>query len=51
MHLILKNFLIIVFAIVSMETNAQLFTATDLPTQNQLPVANVHCILQDKEGY
>ena len=24
---------------------------TELPTQGQLPVANIHCLLQDSEGY
>lgn len=51
MHIILKHLFIFIFAIVSMVANAQLFTATALPTQNQLPVANIHCILQDEEGY
>lgn len=30
---------------------AQGFTVTSLPTQKQLPVANIHAILQDQEGY
>lgn len=51
MHIILKHLFIFIFAIISMIAKAQLFTATALPTQNQLPVANIHCILQDEEGY
>ncbi len=31
--------------------NAQRYVLTELPTQSQLPVANVHAILQDREGY
>lgn len=27
------------------------YVLTELPTQQQLPVANVHCILQDREGF
>lgn len=34
------------FAIASSE-----YVVTYLPTQKQLPVANIHCILQDTEGY
>ena len=30
---------------------AQHFTVRTLPTQQQLPVASVHCIMQDTEGY
>lgn len=30
---------------------AQQYVARQLPTQSQLPVASVHCILQDSEGY
>lgn len=30
---------------------AQQYVVRKLPTQAQLPVANVHCILQDSEGY
>ena len=30
---------------------AQQYNVRTLPTQQQLPVANVHCILQDSEGY
>lgn len=47
----LKHLLMLVFVIVSMNALAQMFTATGLPTQKQLPVANIHCILQDEEGY
>ena len=27
------------------------YVLTELPTQQQLPVANVHCIYQDREGF
>lgn len=30
---------------------AQQFRLKGLPTQHELPVANIHCILQDSEGY
>lgn len=30
---------------------AQQYVVRQLPTQSQLPVASVHCILQDSEGY
>ncbi len=30
---------------------AQQYVVSKLPTQAQLPVANIHCILQDSEGY
>jgi len=30
---------------------AQHFRITQLPTQQQLPVANIHCVMQDSEGY
>lgn len=33
------------------ELMAQQYVVSKLPTQAQLPVANVHCILQDSEGY
>ena len=46
-----KYLLTLVLAIHAVLASAQLFTVNDLPTQSQLPVANVHCILQDKEGY
>lgn len=30
---------------------AKSFVVTNLPTQSQLPVGNIHCIFQDSEGY
>ncbi|MGN1229532.1 MAG: triple tyrosine motif-containing protein, partial [Prevotella sp.] len=38
-------------ACVAVLTHAQEFTLTELPTQKQLPVANIHSIMQDSEGF
>lgn len=35
----------------SLQVAAQNFSIRTLPTQQQLPVARVHCLLQDSEGY
>lgn len=35
----------------SVTQNSPKYVLTELPTQQQLPVANVHCIYQDKEGF
>ena len=43
--------LLFLLAIHEMLASAQLFSISNLPTQRQLPVANIHCILQDSEGY
>ena len=33
------------------DAEAQTFVTRTLPTQSQLPIASIHCILQDREGY
>lgn len=47
----LRYLLLFMLAIHDMLACAQLFTISNLPTQRQLPVANIHCMLQDSEGY
>ena len=47
-------FLLSVFLSASLLGTAQRaseYVLTELPTQQQLPVANVHCIYQDREGF
>ena len=41
----------ILVIIATATANAQQFRITTLPTQQQLPVANVRCVMQDSEGY
>ena len=38
-------------SLICMAQRAAEYVLTELPTQQQLPVANVHCIYQDKEGF
>ena len=48
----MKNILITILCLCSSLTaTAQEFRCEKLPTQSQLPVANVHRIMQDSEGY
>ena len=47
-----KGYLIIVLVLcLSVHTQAQNFSIHPLPTQRLLPVASIHCVMQDSEGY
>ena len=47
----MKGILIILLLFLTGAAFTQNMTMTPLPTQQQLPVASVHCLLQDTEGY
>lgn len=42
---------ILLFLCLSLTAIAQHFRKIELPTQSQLPVANIHCMMQDADGY
>ncbi len=46
-----NTILLIAALLLATVVDAQQYVLTELPTQSQLPVANVHAILQDREGY
>lgn len=46
-----KAAIILILILCVMSMFSQEFAITKLPTQKQLPVANVHAIMQDSEGY
>lgn len=44
-------FLLVSLLCLSLLSEAQTFVMRGLSTQRQLPMASVHCVMQDKEGY
>lgn len=47
----MKHLIVIAWLLCCCSATAQQFRCEKLPTQSQLPVANVHRIMQDSEGY
>ncbi len=43
--------ILFIAALLTTMAHAQQYVLTELPTQSQLPVANIHAIMQDREGY
>ena len=49
--ILLKYCIFVISFLITLSVSAQQVVVTELPTQKLLPVAHIHHILQDSEGY